>query len=197
MVYLELEYKRQTGLREQNVSSAKIFQQTTADYKSAKARVNALEEKLALIEINAEQLEKSEEISRYNQDVFQVPGTAIYVELMGKPFTSINVDFRINRSNRISLGAQLAYGLIPNVMYYYLSGKKSRFEIGGGLSLIVSLVNSEDAPNDFQGLIIHGVIGYRYQKKNGLLFRIGFTPLFCPGPGVFLPMVGLSLGYSF
>ncbi len=64
LVYLELEYKRQKGLREQNVSSAKIFQQTTADYKSAKARVNALEEKLALIEINAEQLEKSEEISR-------------------------------------------------------------------------------------------------------------------------------------
>ena len=58
LVYLELEYKRQTGLREQNVSSAKIFQQTTADYKSAKVRVNALEEKLSLIEINAEQLEK-------------------------------------------------------------------------------------------------------------------------------------------
>jgi cobalt-zinc-cadmium efflux system membrane fusion protein len=64
LVYLELEYKRQKGLREKNVSSAKIFQQTTADYKSAKARANALKEKLALIEINADQLEKSEKISR-------------------------------------------------------------------------------------------------------------------------------------
>jgi cobalt-zinc-cadmium efflux system membrane fusion protein len=64
LVYLELAYKRQKGLREKNVSSAKIFQQTTADYKSAKARVNALEEKLALIEINAEQLQESEKISR-------------------------------------------------------------------------------------------------------------------------------------
>jgi cobalt-zinc-cadmium efflux system membrane fusion protein len=64
LVYLELEYKRQKGLREKNVSSAKIFQQTTADYKSMKAGVNALEEKLALIEINADQLEKSEKISR-------------------------------------------------------------------------------------------------------------------------------------
>jgi|TARA_B100000315_G_scaffold51547_1_gene46018 cobalt-zinc-cadmium efflux system membrane fusion protein len=64
LVYLELEYKRQKGLREQNVSSAKIFQQTTADYKSMKAEVNALEEKLALIGINAEQLQESETISR-------------------------------------------------------------------------------------------------------------------------------------
>lgn len=40
------------------MSSAKIFQQTTADYKSMKAGVSALEEKLALIGINAEQLEK-------------------------------------------------------------------------------------------------------------------------------------------
>ena len=58
LVYLELEYKRQKGLQEKNVSSAKIFQQTTADYKSMKAGVSALEEKLALIGINAGQLEK-------------------------------------------------------------------------------------------------------------------------------------------
>ena len=142
-------------------------------------------------------VENSKDVSQSESDTLQVPGTAVFLELGGKPFFSINVDFRINRLNRVSLGVQPVYGGIPNVMYYHLSGKKSRFEIGGGLSFIVSLVNSEDAPNDFQGLIIHGVIGYRYQKKNGLLFRIGFTPLFCPGPGVFLPMVGLSLGYSF
>jgi len=64
LVYLELEFERQKGLQEKNVSSAKTFQQTTADYKSMKAGVNALGKKLALIGIDAEQLEESEEISR-------------------------------------------------------------------------------------------------------------------------------------
>ncbi len=64
LTFLELEYERQKGLREKNVSSEKTFQRTTADYKSMKARVNALKEKLALVGINAEQLKESEKISR-------------------------------------------------------------------------------------------------------------------------------------
>ncbi|MHC4453440.1 MAG: efflux RND transporter periplasmic adaptor subunit [Planctomycetota bacterium] len=64
LTYLELEYERQRGLREKNVSSEKIFQRTTADYKSMKVRVNALEETLALIGINVKQLKESEKISR-------------------------------------------------------------------------------------------------------------------------------------
>ena len=64
LTFLELEYKRQKGLREKNVNSEKIFQQTTADYKSMKAKVNALEEKLALIGINVKKLKESERISR-------------------------------------------------------------------------------------------------------------------------------------
>jgi len=52
------------------------------------------------------------------------------------------------------------------------------------------------------GLVcVHGVFGYRYQQKNGLLFRIGFTPLmFIPfkSSGSFMtsPWVGISFGYS-
>ncbi len=64
LTFLELEYERQKGLREKNVSSEKTFQRTTADYKSMKARVNALKEKLALIGINVKQLNESEKISR-------------------------------------------------------------------------------------------------------------------------------------
>ncbi len=64
LTFLELEYERQKGLREKNVSSEKTFQRTTADYKSMKARVNALKEKLALVGINDEQLKESEKISR-------------------------------------------------------------------------------------------------------------------------------------
>ena len=41
----------------------------------------------------------------------------------------------------------------------------------------------------------HGVIGYRYHKKNGMLFRVGFTP-FKRVNSWFLPLFGVSLGYS-
>ncbi|MCK4654677.1 MAG: hypothetical protein KAU01_09540 [Candidatus Cloacimonetes bacterium] len=122
-----------------------------------------------------------------------VPGTAFYLELGGKPFFSVNVDFRMNKSNRVSFGIQPVYGIIPNLMYYHLEGEKySKFELGGGVSYIP--VKSEDLEGDWP-VLIHGVLGYRYQKKNGLLFRIGFTPVVVVSE-VFLPMVGISFGYS-
>ena len=92
------------------------------------------------------------------------------------------------------MGIQPAYGIIPNVMYYHLGGKKSRFEIGCGLSFIIDIIETEDSPEDFKGLMVHGVMGYRYQKKNGLLFRASFTPLYVHN--IFLPMIGISFGYS-
>ncbi|SDM73673.1 membrane fusion protein, cobalt-zinc-cadmium efflux system [Catalinimonas alkaloidigena] len=56
LTYLTLEYERQRELRQQNVSSAKLFQQTTQDYERTQIRVEALAEKLALIGIRAERL---------------------------------------------------------------------------------------------------------------------------------------------
>ncbi|PRY08340.1 cobalt-zinc-cadmium efflux system membrane fusion protein [Pontibacter ummariensis] len=49
--YLELEYKRQQELHAEQVSSAKTYQQTVAEYRSVQARVQALEERLAIIGI--------------------------------------------------------------------------------------------------------------------------------------------------
>ncbi|MDX5483018.1 MAG: efflux RND transporter periplasmic adaptor subunit, partial [Hymenobacteraceae bacterium] len=49
--YLELEYKRQQELHEEQVSSAKTYQQTVAEYKSVQTRVQALQERLAIIGI--------------------------------------------------------------------------------------------------------------------------------------------------
>jgi RND family efflux transporter MFP subunit len=50
--FLSLEYKRQQELNAENVSSAKVFQQTTTEYKNIKNTINALEEKLKLAGIN-------------------------------------------------------------------------------------------------------------------------------------------------
>jgi hypothetical protein len=121
---------------------------------------------------------------------------APFIELFGKGWLSLNVDFRIKETYSISIGAAaIEEGVSPNVMAYYFGGKRHRLEAGGGVS-----------GNFMDGVVInmmiHGVIGYRYQKKKGLLFRAGFTPMFVipltdEGKYAVIPWAGLSLGYSF
>ena len=135
-------------------------------------------------------------------------GLALYPEFLGKGFFSLNADFAIASKHRISFGLTwLDYDFMDyenynvggvgaptaGLMYYYLLGKQKSFlELGGGFSLYhrLDLDYKDDSP-----LSLHGVIGYRYQKKSGLLIRAGFTPFYRPGVW-FLPLLGLSLGYS-
>jgi membrane fusion protein, heavy metal efflux system len=56
--YAEGEYKRHKELYEDDVYSAKNLQEVTANYKSLKAQVNAISQKLSLIGINALQLQE-------------------------------------------------------------------------------------------------------------------------------------------
>ena len=148
-----------------------------------------------------------EEKQAHQDTTYQVPGTAFFVELLGKPLPGINADFRINKSSRFSLGVNCYYyyeeeseeqeeivvfSFIPNIVYYYLLGKKNkRFEIGAGLGVMP--VWHKDYNFD-SPILIHGVIGYRYQIKNGLLFRIGLTFNKYDDLGLFF--LGISLGYS-
>ncbi len=123
-----------------------------------------------------------------------LPGSALYLEMGGKFFASLNVDFGINEANRISLGiSPVEPDIVPSIMYYHLSGNNNRFEVGGGLGFVV-ILDREIEREKFKGVVAFGVIGYRYQNKNGFLFRAGFTPLICSD--IFLPLVGISLGYS-
>lgn len=122
--------------------------------------------------------------------------TSPFIEVLGKGFLSFNVDFRPKETYAISIGIQPMEGLLPNVMYYHFSGVRRRFEVGVGISAGFS--------GDFNPEVIlyHGVIGYRYQKKKGIFFRVGFTPLYVMfltenERNNFYPFPGLSLGYSF
>ncbi len=127
-------------------------------------------------------------------EIYEEPGTAFFFEMFGKFFYSVNIDLPINKSNRYGFGISPTYGdIVPTAMYYHLSGEKSSFEIGCGFGYVIILTD-EDEHEDFKGLTFHGVIGYRYQKKNGLLFRVGFTPLMF-GSKIY-PFFGLSIGYS-
>lgn len=124
------------------------------------------------------------------------PCISPFIELLGKGFFSLNVDFRIKETHAISVGvAGIEEGTSPNVMGYYFGGRRHRLEMGGGLS-----ANFMDG--SFLNLFIHGVIGYRYQKKKGLLFRAGFTPMFVipltdEGKYAVIPWAGIGLGYCF
>lgn len=142
--------------------------------------------------IDIKQTQNTKSSEEYN---YSNPGISIYYELFGKLFGSVNVDYRINKTNALSLGISPAEdAIIPSIMYYKFNGEKYRRETGIGLGPL--LTQTEGC----RGIVIFGVIGYRYQQKKGLLFRIGFTPFIMIGfNGKFLPLpwAGISIGYSF
>ena len=130
-----------------------------------------------------------------SDDVWK-PCISPFIEIGGKGWLSLNVDFRLKETFALSIGAAgIEEGISPNIMAYYLGGKRHRLEMGGGVSGMI-------LDGNFIGMMAHGVFGYRYQKKKGLFFRAGFTPMFFipftdEGNFAPIPWAGLSLGYSF
>ncbi|PTX13169.1 cobalt-zinc-cadmium efflux system membrane fusion protein [Pontibacter mucosus] len=93
--YLELEYKRQQELHEEQVSSAKTYQQTVAEYRSVQARVQALEERLAIIGITNGSL-RSAKIRRILPLHAPLEGYITYVKAdVGQYVAPTDVLFRI------------------------------------------------------------------------------------------------------
>lgn len=138
------------------------------------------------------------------------PGTAIYVELAGKGFISGNVDLPIGSDSRLTLGLTLLDHEFtkeaseedfptstlptPSVMYLHLFGQERHYlEIGFGLS-ISPVFWKEYSKND-SAWSLHGCLGYRYQIPHHFFFRAGITPFYRIN-WAFLPLVGVSLGYS-
>ncbi|MFC1481927.1 hypothetical protein ACFL6E_06760 [Candidatus Neomarinimicrobiota bacterium] len=135
----------------------------------------------------------SSQLSSQDQAIDNECGTALFLELGGKWFASANIDFAINKSNRFSIGiSPVEPDIVPTIMYYNLRGENSRVEIGGGLGYVI-ILDTEIEREKFKGVTLHGVLGYRFIKKNGFLFRVGFTPILYSD--VFLPWVGMSFGY--
>ena len=101
--YSEADYKRQSELYKNDVSSQKNMQQTTSEYKILKSQVSALEQKLALIGINASKLNEKN-ISGTINLVSPISG---YVKTMnvsiGKSVSSTDVLFEIVNNDRLFL----------------------------------------------------------------------------------------------
>lgn len=138
------------------------------------------------------------------------PGTAVYIELVGKGFISANVDIPIGTRSRLTLGLTMLDHEFakeefdenyptstlptPSLMYLHLFGKERHyFEAGLGFS--VSPVFWKEYSENDSALSLHGCLGYRFQISNHFFFRAGFTPFYRIN-WAFLPLGGISLGYS-
>jgi membrane fusion protein, heavy metal efflux system len=101
--FAEAEYKRHAELYKEDVYSQKNLQQVTADYKSLKAQVYALEQKLALIGINPSDLHE-DNISRSVAVVSPISGYVKAVNVnIGKYVSPTDVLFEIINSDKLYL----------------------------------------------------------------------------------------------
>lgn len=138
-------------------------------------------------------------------------GTAVYFELVGKGFFSANVDFPMGQNGRLTLGLTMldhefekedindeeyptSQLPTPSVMYFHLNGKKKHF-FEAGLGISISPVFWKKYSENDSPISLHGALGYRYQSPNRFFFRAGLTPFYRVN-WAFLPLVGVSLGYS-
>jgi cobalt-zinc-cadmium efflux system membrane fusion protein len=123
--YLELEYKRQEELRRENVNAAKTFQQVTADLNTMKARINGLEQKLALIGINKNNLQPGK-ISRTANLYAPISGniTASNVNI-GKYVVPSDVLFEIANKEDIHLAIDIYEKDVPAIK----PGQNVRFSL--------------------------------------------------------------------
>ncbi len=101
--FAEAEYKRHTELYKEDVYSQQNLQKVTADYKSLKAQVSALEQKLALIGIKPASLHE-DDISRSVAVVSPIAGYVKAVNInVGKYVTPTDVLFEIVNSDKLYL----------------------------------------------------------------------------------------------
>ena len=101
--YLEAEYQRQKELFAQNVSAAKTFQQTTANYNSLKSQVKAFEQKLLLTGIDPSKLQ-IDDISSSISIKSPISGYVQTVHVnMGKYVSPSDILFEIVNSDKLLL----------------------------------------------------------------------------------------------
>lgn len=129
-----------------------------------------------------------------------------YFELGGPGLASFNFDSRFTKSNA-GIGGRIGVGgfsiddasvIFVPIGVNYLLGKdnKNYFEIGGGVTPVITNIEDDDE-NNFTTTFGHILFGYRMQPANGgFTFRAFINPVF--GKGFFVPYYGgVSFGYKF
>jgi RND family efflux transporter MFP subunit len=105
--YAEAEYQRHSELYKEDVYSKNNLQQVTADYKSLKAQVKALEQKLLLIGINFSDLNE-DDISSYVSLISPISGYVKSVNVnLGKYVAPSDILFEIVNNDKLYLELSL------------------------------------------------------------------------------------------
>lgn len=133
--YAEGEYIRHKKLFEDDVYSAKNLQEVTANYKSLKAQVNAINQKLSLIGINASQLKEDNisstvsvpsPISGYIKAVnvnigkFVAPEDVMF-EIVNTSNLTIELTLFEKDINKVAIGQKLGFSLSNEDLKQYVA----------------------------------------------------------------------------
>jgi len=164
----------------------------------------------------AQELNSNDSIERKN---------ALYIEVAGRGYFSLNYERAWHSSNRASFGfgwnhhetnftpeEVQEYGLesnhenLPYLSFHtqyskLIGGKRSKFEFGAGtLITFFDLARFKFASklHETESYVnLYPVIGYRFEGYNGFLFIFTFNPLIQIPQGYFWPIPGISFGYKF
>jgi hypothetical protein len=140
---------------------------------------------------------------------------AVYYEFLGNSFGNLDLNYdRIVYSNERGLAASgrigIAYYLSKSdlspvmlpTMAQLLMGKK-RHKLETGIGVIHSFTfryNLSSGGKEFDKYLprMAALIGYRNQKDQmGFMWRIGFTPTWSVKDKFFIPLFGVSAGFTF
>ena len=111
----------------------------------------------------------------YNKYKSLPAGKAVYAEFAGASMiVGVNYDSRLTEDSRLGYRIGLAYGEEFNVPLEinYLVGRRetrNKLDLGVGVNFACS---EKGELGDFAFLNI----GYRFQPKNGMIFRVGLSP---------------------
>jgi hypothetical protein len=127
---------------------------------------------------------------------------AVFGEIGGAGVLSVNGDYRIYKDALapLSVHVRLGAGIYPDtdpeftlpVTLSVVTGRLYKFEMGWGITPAFPQEGKAE-------LVYSALLGFRYQRKNGLFGRIAFTPLAAKGLREYEinPFVGLALGRAF
>lgn len=103
LTFLEQEYQRQKELRDEDINSKKTFQKVSAQYNMLKGKVNALEQKLALIGVSKQRLQNGK-VSRTANLYAPISG---YIKtsnaVIGNYVSPTNTVFEIVNTDKVHL----------------------------------------------------------------------------------------------
>ncbi|MDB5274508.1 MAG: efflux transporter periplasmic adaptor subunit [Chitinophagaceae bacterium] len=125
--YMQLEMDRQNELQKENVNSAKVYQQTQSEFETLQARVSGLKEKLSLINISVDQLQKKG-ISKQIRVLAPITGYVTQV--------NVNIGMFVNPNDIICKIVDIGHlhveltAFEKDVMSLKI-GQKVRFEVNG------------------------------------------------------------------